>query len=162
MKTSAATRTLLVLATLGLAASPAIAGKRRPAKKKAAALAVAKRPIDYGESFDLSRLDRRASLPRADVERAAAQSLRVSQVGQVIKDRFDDVEYCWLRLPAATRTPTNAVLALAIEPAGTVTAVQITGGVPAEAEQCLTEAAGRWTFPAADAASDVEYPIELK
>jgi hypothetical protein len=78
-----------------------------------------------------------------------------------VKDRRDDLEYCWLRVPAARRDATTAVLKLAVDPTGAVTTAGVSG-VPPEARGCIASAAAAWTFPDADVASDVEYAIDLR
>src|SRR4029079_18266426 len=112
---------LVVLASVGVVAAPAVAG---PRKKKAASVAPMKKSAhtDYGDSFALSRPGRAAATPMGDAAPIVElRALSTAQVGAVVKANRIDLEYCWLRLPAAQRTATTAVLKLAIDTAGSVT-----------------------------------------
>lgn len=163
---------LVVLASLGVVAAPAVAG---PRKKKAAAatgavstFTTAVAPIkksahtDYGDSFVLSRPGRAAASPLGDAAPIVElRGLSTAQVGAVVKANRIDLEYCWLRLPAAQRAATTAVLRLAIDTAGSVTTADVTG-VPDAARGCIASAADGWSFPTADIATDVDYAVDLR
>lgn len=152
MKTSA-----IVLATLGALTAPALAGGKhlnlnlKPTAKP-----------NLGEAYDLPRLDRRAKLPVETEKAAAPKSLTQYQVGEVVKQRRDDVEFCWASLAIMDRVPCTAVLKLAIDPQGNVTSAKVSGDAPATVSRCLGDAATHWTFPATELKSDVAYPIALR
>ena len=160
---------LVVLATAGLAA-PALAGKPRASssRKKAATVEKAERVkkpvpapvIDYGESYGLK--PRSSALPVEAAPVVELAGLSQAQVGQVVKDRLADLDYCWSRMLTGERVPGTAVLKLSIEMTGEVAAIDVGGDVPDGACSCIETAAKRWTFPATSIASDVEYPVSLK
>ena len=162
---------LVVLASFGVARAPAVAG---PKKKKPAPAATvstfttAVAPIkksahtDYGDAFVLSRPVRAAATPLGDAAPIVElRGLSTAQVGAVVKANRIDLEYCWLRLPAAQRTATTAVLRLAIDTSGSVTTAEITG-VPDAARGCIASAADGWSFPTADIATDIDYAVDLR
>lgn len=149
----AITTLVLALATVGVVASPAVAGKRpAPAAKPKA------KPPNLGESFDLKQ--RRTALPH-DTDTAAARTLTDGQVGRVFKERLGNLEYCWLKQPQGRRTASAAMLHLTVEAIGTVAEARIDGELPAGVGKCITAAASRWTFPASDGRSEVEHGITL-
>ena len=92
----------------------------------------------------------------------AARALSQAQVGEVVKQRRDDVEFCWASLAITERMPCTAVLKLAIDPQGNVTSAKVGGDAPSAVSRCLGDAAARWTFPTAEVKSDVQYPIVLR
>ncbi len=140
---------ILVSLALALLSSSAVADKAKPKP--------AKKP-NFGESFDLKA--RSSSKPR-DVDPAIARNLTEHQAGRVIKDKIGDLEYCWLKLPAGKRVASAAMLKVTIEAAGTVTQARVDGELPAGVAKCITSAANRWTFPVADARSEIEHGITL-
>jgi hypothetical protein len=132
-----------------LIASSAIAGPRKPPPKKP----------NFGESFDLHA--RRTTQPR-DVDPATVRSLSEHQAGAVIKTRLDDLENCWLRLPAAKRIAGGATLRVTIEATGVVSSARISDAdLPAGVGKCITSAAARWTFPASESRAEIEHGITL-
>jgi hypothetical protein len=158
---------VFVIAALGVLSVPAMADK--PTKKKSVAAKTKKAAppppvIRYGESFDLSRPTRKAQKPvDEDIMEIAYRSVTAAQVGQVVKERAADLEYCWLRLPAAQRgAETTAVLRFSIQATGSVAAVDVVGDVPGACTKCIVATASKWTFPEADTLSQVDYPITLK
>jgi hypothetical protein len=156
----------LIVAVLGVLSVPAMAD--RPNKKKSVAAKTKKASalpvIRYGESFDLSRSARKAAKPvDEDIMEIEYRTVSVSQVGQVVKDRAADLEYCWLRLPPGQRKhETTAILRLSIHPSGSVAATELVGDVPPACTKCLVAQTSKWTFPEADTLSTVDYPITLK
>jgi hypothetical protein len=163
MKTSSTA--LVVIATVGLAA-PALAGKPRPSsshrrKPVVERVEKGKKPaIDFGESYGLA--GRKAALPVEAAPVVELVGLTQVQVGEVVKARLADLDYCWSRMLTGERVPGTAVLRLSIDMTGAVTATDVGGDVPDDARRCIAAAARRWTFPAAAIASDVEYPVTLK
>jgi hypothetical protein len=158
---------LVVLATAGLTA-PALAGKPRASSSRKKPVTVekaerARKPapvIDYGESYGLK--PRSTALPAEAAPVVELAGLSQAQVGQVVKDRLADLDYCWSRMLTGERVPGTAVLKLSIEMTGEVAAIDVGGDVPDGACACIETADRRWTFPTAAIASDVEYPVTLK
>ena len=118
--------------------------------------------LDLGNQFGLKKRQM-APLPTPDIdiEQFEAKSLSEKQVGAIVAERADDLEYCWLRLPQSKRVVSAAILHLEIEASGKVSAVEVNGDLPAGVGKCITQLAGRWTFPAADAASVIDHGIML-
>jgi hypothetical protein len=152
---------LVVVGTLGLFTTPALAGASK--KKPAAPATQVKKPA-FGESFDLA--PRRAALPReSETVEAPVQpkALGDAQLAAVIDKRLPDIEHCWNKLPQRQRVEAcTALLDLTVEPNGSVSAIEIGGDVPAGAHRCITRAVARWKFPTADDQSKVEYGIALR
>jgi|MudIll2142460700_1097286.scaffolds.fasta_scaffold08253_5 hypothetical protein len=148
----------LLLASL--ASSPALAKPSRPAPapaKKAVVDEVSK--LNLGLAYGLKK--RTNALPETDAETFEAKRLNENQVGAIVRERAEDLEYCWLRLPPAKRVVSAAILHLSIEASGKVAAVEVNGDLPAGVGKCITQMAGRWAFPAADAASEIDHGIML-
>lgn len=113
------------------------------------------------ESFGLTS-GRDTSMPSSeDAIRLEVQPLTEAQVGDVVRGRGGDLEYCWSRVPAAGRNGLSLSLRFTIEPKGSVAKVELVGDAPAKLSVCVKAAARRWTFPVADTTSVVEYPIQL-
>jgi hypothetical protein len=119
-------------------------------------------PKKIGDDYGLHRRDRRANVPRADDTAAKVTIVTEAMVAKVAKVRRGEVEYCWERLPSTQRIAGTAVLRFAIEPDGSVAAVDFSGDAPGAAAACIADLAHRWTFPAMDAKSVVEYAIRLR
>ncbi len=146
-----------LLFAVSMLASPALAKGPKPAPKKPVADEVSK--LNLGLSYGLKT--RASALPAADAEKAEAKPLSENQVGAIVRERAEDLEYCWLRLPPAKRVVSAAILHLSIEADGKVAAVEVNGDLPAGVGKCITQMAGRWTFPAADAATEIDHGIML-
>ncbi len=116
---------------------------------------------DAAERFDLKRKGRDASAPRGDAElHMVAATLSVATVGAVIAERQADLEYCFMKIPAAARGNEEFMLHLTIAPRGNVLAATVAGDANAVAiERCIQAQARRWSFPQADAPSEVDYPL---
>ncbi len=180
----AARRVLFVSTTVAVLASPALAGKPRVVNPAPAPATVApavsrvtntlpalpKKPVvdevsklDLGLAYGLKQ--RRAAMPSEqiaeDSEQFDAKALTESQVGKIVRERSDELEYCWLRLPPAKRVVSAAILHLSIHGTGKVASVEVNGDLPAGVAKCITSAASRWTFPVADAATEVDHGIML-
>lgn len=147
-------KTILVSLSLAVLASSAYADKPRPAPAKPAP----KKP-NFGDSFDPFARGRSTSGPKI-VDTAVVRSV-TEKSGRTIKDKLDDLEVCWLKLPAAKRTATSVTLRVTVEASGVVTATKLDGELPAGVGKCITAAAGRWTFAAADARTELEQGISL-
>jgi hypothetical protein len=120
--------------------------------------AVIKTGTDYA-------LGRRQSVAKPDreVEEIIPKSLNQAQVATVVQSRMSDIQNCWDLVPKAHRADAcTAQLRLSISDAGVVTNAQLGGDVPAGAQQCITSAAMKWTFPVAETRTEIEYGISLR
>lgn len=162
-------KTILLLTTVAALASPAFAGKPRsttPSTSKKAVIGAVKKAeeaplkMNFGETYILG--GRTSAQPTAvEPSRDAAKSVSDSQVGKVVHERVEELEYCWLRLPASKRVATSATLHLAIEASGAVAGVTIEGTLPVGMSKCITAAASKWTFPSADSGCEIEHGISM-
>jgi hypothetical protein len=187
---------IAIVASLVIAASPAVAGKKKGKKKSKAVateqveaprrlcetagfgMVVASPTGDRGPSMQESQAQdadavaraesfalgagRDTSMPSSeDAIRLEVQPLTEAEVGEVVRGRGGDLEYCWSRVPAAQRDGLTLSLRFTIEPRGTVSKVELVGDAPAKLSVCVKAAAKRWTFPVADTTSVVDYPITL-
>jgi hypothetical protein len=150
-------KTILVSFLLAVTASTASAQKPRPATKPAAQEKTAAKRPSFGDGYELK--GRSSSGPRV-VDTSMVRSLS-ERPNRVLGDRLDDLEVCWLRLPASKRVTSAATLRVTIEAAGHVTAARVDGELPAGVGKCITAAAGRWSFPVADTRAEVEHGITL-
>jgi hypothetical protein len=182
MKTSI----LAALSTIAILATPALAGKHKPAPapKKApiakkglaaASLAVSeddtdlvkakteKVDLDFGEGFVMKHESAQRETERPDVDEETFEAKGVSNKAAIalVKSKSDELEYCWMKLPAKQRTSTSASLHIAIEASGAVAGAWVDGSVPASGEKCLSERAAKWVFPAADAGSEIEHALSF-
>ncbi|HEY4182551.1 MAG TPA: hypothetical protein VGM90_37220 [Kofleriaceae bacterium] len=179
MKTSI----LAALSTIAVLATPALAGKHKPAPapKKAplakhglAAIAASddsdlvkakteKVDLDFGEGFVMKHESAQRETERPDVDEETFEAKGVSNKAAIalVKSKSDELEYCWMKLPAAKRANTSASLHIAIEASGAVAGAWVDGSVPASVEKCLSERAAKWTFPAADAGSEIEHALSF-
>ena len=142
------------IAILGAVALPAAADRGQPS----ASMTLTGK---LGADYELHRRDHKKETPK-DSETKATKSLTLAQVAAVAKLRHEEVSYCWDRLPPSQRIAGTAVLRFSIEPSGKVAELAITGDAPDAATSCLADCARRWMFPAADAKSEIEYPIRLR
>ena len=117
--------------------------------------------LKLGQSYDLPQREHKKQLPH-DTEVAKARTLTLSQVAAVAKQRNEEVAYCWDRLPPSQRIAGTALLEFSIDASGKVTDLAIAGNAPDAAVSCLSDCARHWAFPAADAATQIEYPIRLR
>lgn len=115
--------------------------------------------LDLGFSYGLKQ--RAADVPEPDAETFEAHGLKDNQVGAIVRERAEDLEYCWLRLPRAKRVVSAAILHLSIEASGKVATVEVNGDLPAGVGKCITTMANRWTFPAADVGTEIDHGIML-
>jgi len=161
-------KTILILTAVGALASPAFAGGPRSTtpstSKKPVIGAIKKAPeaplkMNFGESYYLG--GRTSAQPTVAESTGDAKSVSDSQVGKVVHERVEELEYCWLRLPASKRVATSATLHLAIEASGAVAGVTIDGTLPVGMSKCITAAASKWTFPAADSGCEIEHGISM-
>lgn len=182
MKTSL----LAALTTIAALASPALAGKHKPAPapkkapiaKKGLAAAVVtvsgddsdlvkakteKVDLDFGEGFVVKHAAAQRETERPDVDEETFEAKGVSNKAAlaIVKSKSDELEYCWIKVPAKQRANTSATLHVAIEASGSVAGAWIDGTVPASVEKCLSERAAKWSFPAADAGSEVEHSLSF-
>jgi hypothetical protein len=159
----------IVVAVIGALAAPAAADRARSSSKPqpqpppaAGLLDITKKPA-LGADYDLKRRDHKSTMPTDSATQVAkVRTVTEAQVGQVVKIRRGEVEYCWDRLPPSQRIAGTAVMHFTIAPEGKVAAIEMTGDAPSEAASCLAETAKRWTFPVVDAESLVEFPIWMR
>ncbi len=153
---------------LGLVSVAAVAAPTdaapAPAKKVdlEAAAADAERALARAAAFELTA-DRSASSPTGDAApEVELRPLTQDEIGRTIQARADELGYCWLKVPASKREALSVGLAFTIQPEGAVAAVKVVGEAPAKFSSCVTAVAKRWTFPHADTATEVEYPLMLQ
>lgn len=178
------TKTALVIAVL---ATPALAGGKQPRFKAAPVAKLPKleavpadAPVELqpaakklvesydlgktalGESYDVLKPGRRAALPGEAEMLIIPRSLTQIQVGEVVKEKRAELDYCWQRLGVLDRVPSTAVLKLKIDAEGKVTSLAIGGDAPAVVNACLKETVPHWAFPEAETKSDVAYPVAFR
>ena len=115
-----------------------------------------------GESYDVLKPGRRTALPGEAEMVIVPRSLTQIQVGEIVKERRAELDYCWQRLGVLDRMPSTAVLKLKIDVSGNVTSLAIGGDAPAVVNACLKECVPHWTFPEAETKSDVAYPVAFR
>lgn len=179
-------KTILALTAIGVLATPAFAGKRTATNKKVkpAATAPAKKglaaapapdveeraiilvedkeqpKLNLGEDFGL-KTERASAKPHCDEETFDLKRVSNKEAIALVKSKSDELEYCWVKLPAKQRVETSAILHIAIEASGVVAGAWIDGTVPASVEKCMTDRAAKWVFPSADAGSEIEHGISF-
>lgn len=161
----------LSLTSFGALASSAEAKPARPKPKAVASAAVERSPIvlskdikvtgELGQDYTLG-LRRATEVAVGESDKGPARSVTESAVGKVVRERSEELEYCWLKVPAAKRTASSAVLKLMIEASGAVAGADLEGEVPAGVSKCITAAAAKWTFPAADEGCEIEHGLSLQ
>ena len=129
-------------------------------KAKVDGLAMSKAAAD---SWDLGRKSRDASRPTDGSEvKMQAKTLSLSAVGAVVSAKQGDLEYCIMNIPEDERGSEQFTLHLEITPKGTVTSSTLGGSDnAAKIESCVQEQVKRWTFPQADAPTDIDYPLSF-
>jgi hypothetical protein len=150
----------LGLVSVAAVAAPTAAAAA-PAKKVDldAAAADAERALARAAAFELTA-DRSAASPTGDAApEVELRPLTQDEIARTIQARADELGYCWLKVPASKREALSVGLAFTIQPEGTVAAVKVVGEAPAKFSSCVTAVAKRWTFPHADTATEVEYPL---
>jgi hypothetical protein len=115
-----------------------------------------------GESYDVLKPGRRTALPGEAEMVIVPRSLTQIQVGEVVKEKRAELDYCWQRLGVLDRMPSTAVLKLKIDVSGNVTSLAVGGDAPAVVNACLKECVPHWTFPEAETKSDVAYPVAFR
>lgn len=180
-------KTILALTAIGILATPAFAGKHRPALSKAKPAATAKKTglaaapaptpaaeerdivlfeekeqpkLKMGEDFGLKSA-RAAAKPDVDEETFELKTVSNKEAIALVKTKSEELEYCWVKLPPKQRIETSAILHIAIEASGLVAGAWTDGTVPAAVEKCMTDRAAKWIFPAADAGSEIEHGISF-
>ena len=146
-----------ILVSLLLASVAGTAAAQKPRSPAPAAKPAPKKP-NFGDGYELK--GRSSSGPRV-VDTVVVRNVHERPSGRVLADRMDDLETCWLKLPAAKRVASAATLHVTIEAAGNVTAARVDGELPTGVGKCITTAASRWTFPAAETRAEVEHGITL-
>ena len=176
-------KTLLAIATVALLASPAVAGKHRPAPSKAkptkglasviekteeddskiVLVKEAEVTFNFGDDYVMRKAgsSRESARPDVDEETFEAKAVSNKEAVKIVKANAEELEYCWIKVPAAKRVDTSAVLHLAIEASGAVAGVWVDGQIPASVEKCMNDRAAKWSFPAADAGCEIEHGISF-
>jgi hypothetical protein len=127
------------------------AKKAKPAKAAVANL---------GSSYVLGR--HTSDCPTAqDTVRVVPKSLSRAQVASVVEAHKGDIQLCVSIAPAATRV-NNVGLSLSIAEAGTVTELALPAGLATATRNCISAAVSKWTFPATETGSEIEYAIALR
>jgi hypothetical protein len=159
MLTNRAARFVVAATLLAAAATPVLADKGIGRTDKTDKNAFPK--LNCGESYVLGA--HKNQVPVADTQVAKPKSLSDSQIAEVLKNHLEDIQYCWNRLPAKQRSSdASLMLALSVAPKGDVIDKTLVGDAPAEAKSCIARVVDGWTFPAAELASEVEYPVALR
>ena len=116
------------------------------------------------DKFDLGRKSRTADRPGdASEVKMQAKTLSTAAVGAVVADRLNDLEYCLMNIPEADRGSEEFTLHLVIAPKGNVVSSSIAGGDNADKiGACVQAQVKRWTFPQADAPTELDYPLSLR
>ncbi len=129
-------------------------------KAKVDGLAMSKAAAD---SWDLGRKSRDASRPTDGTEvKMQAKTLSLSAVGAVVSAKQADLEYCIMNIPEDERGSEEFTLHLTIAPKGNVVSSSLGGSDDAaKIESCVKEQVKRWTFPQADAPTDIDYPLSF-
>jgi hypothetical protein len=130
-------------------------------KSKIDGLAQSKAAAD---SWDLGRKSRDASRPvdgSAEVK-MQAKTLSLSQVAAVVTDKQGDLEYCIMNIPEKDRGTEQFTLHLEISAKGAIVSSSLSGDEnAAKIDACVQEQVKRWTFPQADAPTDIDYPLSF-
>jgi hypothetical protein len=110
---------------------------------------------NLGESYGLKQ--RHTDAPSGDAPTAAPDNRPLSerQVAQVVNDKLDDLEYCWLKVPANKRVASTAILHLAIA-GGEVSESRTVGTLPAGVDKCIGMVTKRWHFPVTPSPCEIE------
>lgn len=116
----------------------------------------------FGDSYDVLKPGRRAALPGEAELVIVPRSLTQIQVGAVVKEKRNELDYCWQRLGIMDRVPSTAVLKLKIDVTGQVTSLSIAGDAPAVVNSCLKETVPHWAFPEAETKSELSYPVAFR
>ena len=113
------------------------------------------------DKFDLGRKTRGATRPSEDTEvKMDAKTLSTAAVGTVVAAKQGDLEYCLMNIPEAERGSEEFTLHLTISPKGAVVDSSVSGSENAEKiEACVQSQVKRWTFPQADAPTEIDYPL---
>jgi hypothetical protein len=146
----------------GSPATPAPAAPK-PATPKQAKKS-AKPALDHAAagSFDLTRSRDVAKPSGDDVLKMPATSLQQPQITAVVKANLAQLQFCYERAASGDPDATGEVtLRFSVSPKGKVSGITITaGGVTAsKLEGCIKRNVARWKFPAADAPTEVDYPL---
>ncbi len=113
-------------------------------------------------TLTLNRRGHNRLLPTNEtVVRLATQPLEMKVVRTVVKARTNEIHYCHESLAARGSVTNGAVtVRFVIEPKGNVSTVDVAAGKGGAAlERCIAKRIGTWSFPSADAPTEVEYPF---
>jgi len=115
------------------------------------------------DKWDLGRKSRDASRPTDGNEvKMQAKTLSTSMVAAVVTDKQSDLEYCLENIPEADRGTEQFTLHLSIAAKGVVLKSSVSGDANAEKiDACVQSQVKRWTFPQADAPTEIDYPLSF-
>lgn len=113
------------------------------------------------DKFDLGRKSRDATRPTDGNEvKMQSKTLSLAVVAGVVAARQSDLEYCMMQIPEKERDSEEFTLHLTITPKGVVSASSVVGDEnAAKIEACVQAQVKRWTFPQADAPTEIDYPL---
>ena len=131
-----------------------------PKKPRVDTMAQSKAAAD---SWDLGRKSRDATRPTDGAEvKMQAKTLSLAAVGAVVSEKQGDLEYCIMNIPEKDRGSEQFTLHLEISAKGAVLASTLGGSDNAATiESCVQEQVKRWSFPQADAPTDIDYPLSF-
>jgi hypothetical protein len=125
-------------------------------KAKAAKAPVAK----LGNGYVLGR--HTSDCPNAqDTERVVLKSLTRAQVASVVESHKGDVQLCVSLAPASHRV-NDVALSLSISETGSVSELSLSSELAATTRNCISAAVSKWSFPATETGSEIEYAIALR
>lgn len=115
------------------------------------------------DKWDLGRKSRDASRPTDGNEvKMQAKTLSTSAVAAVVTDKQSDLEYCLENIPEKDRGTEEFTLHLSISAKGVVLSSAVSGSEnAAKIDACVQEQVKRWTFPQADAPTEIDYPLSF-
>ena len=127
--------------------------------------ATAPRPFGFEERHhraQLSEIDPGDDEPRPVLAKKPLRALSSTIVDQVIQAKYaDQLEYCWMQIPAAARAIESASIHFTISPQGTVSGADLDGDLPAALGSCVLKVAAQWTFPAAHAETEIDHMLRF-
>ncbi len=129
-------------------------------------------PTPARQPFALEERHHRAHLSEIDPDdgdeskpilaKKPLRALSSKVVDSVIEAKYSDqLEYCWMQIPAADRAVESASIHFTISPRGTVGGADLDGDLPAALGACVLQVAKHWTFPASHAETEVDHMLRF-
>ncbi|HTJ44674.1 MAG TPA: AgmX/PglI C-terminal domain-containing protein [Kofleriaceae bacterium] len=133
-----------------------------PVAKKASVDTIAQSKA-AADKFDLGRKSRNADRPGDGPDiKMQAKTLSAAAVGAVVSDNLGDLEYCLMQIPEKERGSEQFTLHLTIAAKGSVVEASVGGSDNADKiDECVQAQVKRWSFPQADAPTEIDYPVAL-